>query len=375
MTKPLNKVLVIGGGFTGMSVALALNNLDIEVDLVEIDPDWRTDGAGVTVSGPSLRAIDALGLTPAFEKHGAIHKGFELRNSGGDLILGIPPMPVPGTDIVGGGGIMRPLFAKAIGEMVLLSGVNVKLGCTYESIEQTEDEAIVTLTDGTKSSYDLVIGADGVYSSVRKQYFPEAPEPKYTGQGVWRAVTPRFDIDKATQFAGRAGKIGFTPVSDTEMYLFYTQRRPDNTRIEPDTYLPRLMAILEEFDAPVIQKIKACLDESSQIIYRPLEGMMMPRPWFDNRLLLMGDAVHATTPHLASGAGMGHEDAVVLGLEVEKGGSLNDILDRYQNRRWSRCSLVVNNSLRLGEIEKKGYPYDEHAQLMALSMNALLAPI
>jgi 2-polyprenyl-6-methoxyphenol hydroxylase-like FAD-dependent oxidoreductase len=132
---------------------------------------------------------------------------------------------------------------------------------------------------------------------------------------------------------------------------------------------------LEEFDAPVIQKIKACLDESSQIIYRPLEGMMMPRPWFDNRLLLMGDAVHATTPHLASGAGMGHEDAVVLGLEVEKGGSLNDILDRYQNRRWSRCSLVVNNSLRLGEIEKKGYPYDEHAQLMALSMNALLAPI
>jgi 2-polyprenyl-6-methoxyphenol hydroxylase-like FAD-dependent oxidoreductase len=374
MESEIKKVLVIGGGFTGMSVALALNQLGVEVDLVEINPNWRTDGAGITVSGPSIRAIDALGLRGVFLEQGTMHNAFEGFNAQGHKMMEIPPLPVPRTDIVGGGGIMRPNFARAIAGIVRSRNISVRLGETFREIHDGEDQAHVIFENGTEDDYDLVIAADGVYSSVRERYFPGAPVPEYSGQGVWRAVVPRNGLQNAMQFLGRDSKAGFTPVSADHMYLYFTEKRPTKARIPDDQLLPTLRALLEEYTAPLMVQIREGLNEQSQILYRPLEQMLMPRPWYRGRILLIGDAVHATTPHLASGAGMGFEDAVVFGEEVARGGDLHSILERYQNRRWTRCAMVVNNSGRLGQIEINGGPWEEHGQIIALSMTSLLAP-
>lgn len=375
MSQTVKNVLIIGGGFSGMSTAILLRKQNIAVDLVEIDPNWRTDGAGITVSGPSLRAIKAIGALEQFRQQGAMMVGVEQYSSDGTLLTRIETPPVPGTDIVGGGGIMRPVLANILAEQTRASGTSVRLGVTFESIEQNADGVQVTFTDGTSGQYDFVVAADGVFSSVRKALFPNAPTPQYTGQGVWRAVVPRFGAETSQMFIGREGKVGFTPVSETEMYLYYTERRPTKERIAKEDLLPHLNGLLEEYTAPLLIKIREHLNEDSQILYRPLEGMLMPRPWYNGRVLLIGDCVHATTPHLASGAGMGHEDAVVLADEIAKGGTLNAILERYQNRRWERCRMIVSNSGRLGEIEMTGGAKEEHGQIMALSIAALMAPI
>ncbi|NIB43422.1 FAD-dependent oxidoreductase [Pseudomaricurvus alkylphenolicus] len=375
MSLPARRVLIIGGGFSGMSAAIQLRKLSVEVDLVEIDEDWRTDGAGITVSGPSLRAIEAIGVLPQFRQQGVVFSGVEQYTADGVLINAIPTPPVPGSSIAGGGGIMRPVLAKILADETRQSGTAVRLGVTFEKIEQTPDAAHVTFSDGTSDTYDLVIGADGVFSSVRSALFAGAPTPRYTGQGVWRAVVPRFGVESAQMFLAKDGKVGFTPVSEEEMYLYYTDRRPTKERIPQELLLPTLKSLLAEFAAPVVTKIREHLSETSQILYRPLEGMLMPLPWYDKRVLLIGDCVHATTPHLASGAGMGHEDAVVLAEEFKRGGSLEQALERYQHRRWERCRMIVANSGRLGEIESTGGSKEEHAQIMSLSMSALLAPI
>lgn len=101
----------------------------------------------------------------------------------------------------------------------------------------------------------------------------------------------------------------------------------------------------------------------------------MPQPWFKGRVVLIGDAVHATTPHLASGACIGIEDGLVLAACVGQGGPLPDALQAFQARRWERCRMVVENSLRLGEIEMTNGSKDEHAQIMRESMMALAQPI
>ncbi len=375
MTLPANKILVVGGGFTGMSVAMSLTKIGAEVDLVEIDENWRAEGAGITVSGPSLRALEALGLYDIIQEQGAFNYGLEAFSAEGHLIMKIPALPVPMSSVEGGGGIMRPVLAKAMAERTRDAGVNVKLGHSYSTLEDQGDSVDVSFSDGETGQYDLVIGADGLFSSVRKNKFPDAPTPQYTGQGVWRAVLPRFEIETATQFLGRKGKVGFTPVSDDEMYLYYTDKRPEKERVDEKDFYTILSGFLEELNAPLMLKIKEALNENCLLNYRPLEGMLMPRDWFNNRILLMGDAVHATTPHLASGAGMGFEDAVVLAAEFEKGGELQEVLSRYQNRRWERCRMIVQNSLRLGQIEFAGGPFEEHGQIMALSMSGLLAPI
>lgn len=375
MALPAENILVIGGGFSGMSAACALQKIGATVDLIELDPQWRAEGAGMTVSGPSLRAIAALGFFEKFKELGAVYSGVELRDASGGLLKKMPTPMVPQSTIEGSGGIMRPVFAKAMADMVVAAGVNARTGVTFTKITDLGSSVTVNFSDNTEKQYDLVIAADGVFSSVRKEYFPEAPSPQYTGQGAWRAVLPRFDVDTATMFLGKKGKVGFTPVSDTEMYLHYLEKREIKHRYEDSELLPRLQNLLQEFTAPVMLKIREILSTSSQILYRPLEGMLMPRPWYKGRVLLIGDCVHATTPHLASGAGMGHEDAVVFAEELALGGSLTDVMERYQNRRWERCRLIVSHSARLGEIEMAGGPPQEHAQIMGLSISALLAPV
>ena len=100
----------------------------------------------------------------------------------------------------------------------------------------------------------------------------------------------------------------------------------------------------------------------------------MPRPWFRGRVVLIGDAVHATTPHLASGACIGIEDALVLAEQLDAVQDVKTALESFQERRWDRCRMVVENSLRLGEIEIAGGDKDEHARIMHDSMIALAQP-
>jgi 2-polyprenyl-6-methoxyphenol hydroxylase-like FAD-dependent oxidoreductase len=102
---------------------------------------------------------------------------------------------------------------------------------------------------------------------------------------------------------------------------------------------------------------------------------LLPRPWYSGRVVLIGDAVHATTPHLASGACIGIEDAIVLAQGLGLGRELPLALEAFQNRRWERCRMVVENSLRMGELEVSGGDKEEQARLMQTSLMAMSAPI
>jgi 2-polyprenyl-6-methoxyphenol hydroxylase-like FAD-dependent oxidoreductase len=110
-------------------------------------------------------------------------------------------------------------------------------------------------------------------------------------------------------------------------------------------------------------------------VLRPVERLLLPRPWYRGRVVLIGDAAHATTPHLASGACIGIEDALVLAETLEQDSDIDGALDAWQERRWERCRMVVENSARLGEIEISGGDKNEHAQIMRDSMMALAQPL
>jgi 2-polyprenyl-6-methoxyphenol hydroxylase-like FAD-dependent oxidoreductase len=170
-------------------------------------------------------------------------------------------------------------------------------------------------------------------------------------------------------------KTGLNPVSRDQMYLFVTEDRADKVHIDPAGFVPMLRDLLAPFAAPLMQAVRAQLDADAQITYRPLEALLLPQPWFSGRVVLIGDAVHATTPHMASGACIGIEDALVLAEEVGKGGTVEQALSAFQQRRWERCRMVVENSARLGEIEIAGGDKAEHARIMRETMAMLASPI
>lgn len=375
MKAPSYNVLIIGGGFSGMAAAIQLRKANVAVDLVELDKDWRSYGAGITISGPSLRALGELGVLDSIVELGWCADGCDMHTADGTFISQLPTPRIAGEQIPGGGAIMRPVLAKVLAKATLDSGTQVRLGCTFTEIEQNGGKVQVSFTDHTRGEYDLVIGADGVFSKVRQTLFPTAPKPFYTGQGVWRAVVPRGEVPRSSMFLGKQNKAGVNPVSKDEMYLFLNDIRPQLTHVEDDQAVPMLRQLLEEFTAPLLKDAIASLGTNSKVIYRPLEGMLMPLPWAAGNVLLIGDAVHATTPHLASGAGIGIEDGIVIAQELAKAGNVADALASFQSRRWERCRLVVESSMRLGEIEMSGGSKEEHGQVMREAMKTLLQPV
>jgi 2-polyprenyl-6-methoxyphenol hydroxylase-like FAD-dependent oxidoreductase len=359
-----------------MAAAIELRKQDIAVDLVEIDPGWRSYGAGISLGGATLRAFQRLGILDAFLEHGAASDGVEVCIPTGQKVAELPTPRLAGPEVPGNGGIMRPVLARILAEATSAAGVNVRLGCTFTSIEQDGEGVDVAFSDGSRGRYDLVIGADGLYSKVRETLFPDAPKPRYSGQGVWRAVLPRMEDVKGTMmWLGPRVKTGLNPVSRDQMYLFVTEDRPDNEFIDPSVFLDRLKDLLARFPAPLMQAVAGQLDENSQVIYRPLENLLVPAPWYRGRVVLIGDTVHATTPHMASGACIGIEDAVVLAEELGKTESVDAALSAFQARRWERCRMVVENSGRLGEIEIAGGDKEEHARIMRETLMALAQPI
>lgn len=371
------KILIIGGGFSGMSAAIALRRGGHAVELVEIDPGWRSYGAGISLGGATLRAFRTLGILDEFLQHGHAADGVDIHLPTGQKIATLPTPRVAGPEVPGGGAVMRPVLARILAEATRASGAQVHLGCTFESIAQDAEGADVAFSDGRKGRYDLVIGADGLYSKVREAVFPDAPAPRYVGQAVWRAVLPRpAEIHTATMWVGPRIKAGVNPVSKEEMYLFVTEDREINERIDPAQFATMLRGLLAGFPAPVVQRMREQLSaENARIVYRPLEGLLMPRPWHQGRVQLIGDAVHATTPHLASGACIGIEDALVLAEELQRHGEVAAACDAFEARRWERCRMVVENSGRLCEIEIHGGDKNEHQRIMRESLMALAQPI
>jgi 2-polyprenyl-6-methoxyphenol hydroxylase-like FAD-dependent oxidoreductase len=182
-------------------------------------------------------------------------------------------------------------------------------------------------------------------------------------------------VETAIMWLGHKVKVGINPVSKTQSYIFITEDRPTKQRVAEAELLPVMKALMEPFSDPIVQNLHAQLNEGSSIVYRPLEGMLLRGPWHLGRVVLIGDAVHATTPHLASGACIGIEDALVLAEELDRAGDLAKALEAFQNRRYERCRMVVENSLRLGEIEIHDGDKAEHAGIMRDSMIALAQPI
>lgn len=376
MPHATQRVLIIGGGFSGMSAAIELRKSGIDVDLVEIDPGWRSYGAGISLGGATLRAFARLGILDAFLTHGNAADGVDICLPHGPKVASLPTPCLAGPDVPGGGGIMRPVLARILAEATRALGTDVRLGCTFTAIEQDADGVDVSFTDGQRRRYDLVVGADGLYSKVREAVFPGAPKPRYSGQAVWRAVLPTPpEITTATMWMGPRIKPGVNLVSKTEMYLFVTEPRPTNEHVDPATFATHLRALLADFSAPTLQAIRDQIGPDSQIVFRPLEGLLMPRPWSSGRVVLIGDTVHATTPHLASGACIGIEDAIVLAEELSRGGEIGGALQAFQDRRWERCRMVVENSFRLGQIEIENGDKDEHTRIMRESLMALAQPI
>lgn len=368
------KTLVVGGGVGGMATAIAFAQRGVVVDLVDIDPHWKVLGAGITITGPTLRAFKALDLLDEVSAVAAFSKKIGLYTQAGDLIAehAMPPLAA---DLPAAGGILRPALHKIMSSRTTALGTNVRLGVTVRSFTQDADGVDVIFTDGSEGRFDLVVGADGAFSAIRGMLFPDAPRPQFTGQGCWRVLADRPEwLDSGRMYYGPDRKAGVTPCSADKMYMFCNSTMPGNPRIDDAEGIEMLRELLAGFGG-VIATVRDELGPDSAFNYRPLEAMLLPRPWALYRVGLIGDAAHATTPHLASGAGLAVEDGLVLAQEMLAADSVAAGWQAFEERRWERGRLVVETSVQLGQMEIDRAPSEDQTRVFGAAVAALAEPI
>ncbi|MCF5110036.1 NAD(P)-binding protein [Pseudomonas gessardii] len=380
MTKlAIRKVLIVGGGIGGLTAAIALRRKGIEADVIERDPNWSVYGVGIIQPSNVLRALHEIGLGDACIQNGRGFQGWRFCDAQGNLLGEAGSHNVLGPDYPPVNGIRRPALHKILTETTLGQGTLVRLGVTLSSWVEDLEGVDAIFSDGTEGRYDLIIGADGAYSKLRQQIFGDMSKPSFTGQGVWRHNFERpRDLDWGMLFFGGKSKAGLVPISETLMYLFVATPEPGNPKHPTDQLHTLLKERLAEYGG-IVKQLSEQIVDANDVVYRPMEVVMLPEPWHKGRVVLIGDAAHSSTPHLAEGAGMAIEDSVLLAEVLATNGQNVELaLTMFEQRRAPRAKLVYDVSVRLGEWEMaqwNGQPHGDVGALMNSTYTTLMQPI
>jgi 2-polyprenyl-6-methoxyphenol hydroxylase-like FAD-dependent oxidoreductase len=373
----VQRVLIVGGGIAGLSAAIGLRKAGISVDIVEIKKEWTVYHVGIIVLSNFIRAMVALGIADRCVAIGFPYEGLRFYDAQGNLLGDVPGTKLAGPSYPACLGMARPAPHNVLSETAMEAGARVRLGLNVSKFIQSEDKVTVKFTDGTAGDYDLAVGADGVHSQIRSMVFGDQLKPKLTGQGVWRYGVPRpKDLDWCILYDGKKrGKAGVVPLTRDTAYLFRVLAEPRNSRFPDDKLHELLRERLRGFGGVIATIRDNYITDPTKAVYRPLEAFLMPPPWYRGRVLLIGDAAHATTPHLGQGAAQAVEGAVVLAELLAKDAPVRELLDAFMKRRYERNKFVVESSVQIGEWEQHPTPDADFIGLTAKSGEVTAQPL
>lgn len=374
----LKNALIVGAGIAGTILAGELARQGVQVDVVESEPEPLFRGIGIVLLPPTFRAIHQLGLADECVERGLPQYRFSTCAADGTVLDTSPlrslvPPPYPPSV-----GISRPVFGEILRRRATDAGAEVLFGVTLESITDRPEGVEVVLTDGSWRSYEIVVGADGLRSMTRSMVFTEQPPPAYIGQCGWRVLVGERpeEVDGQMLFLGQTTRAGFNPILPDDMYIYLLHQTDDpRPQLAPEQSYALLMQLLEEYGG-LMGEMRRRLTPENASHYGPLYTSFISGAWYRGHVMLIGDAAHATPPHLASGAGIAIEDAIVLARCLREQEQVASAFELFMRQRYERCRMVIDNSRTLSRWDlEPGAPGMRVATLVAETFQALSEPV
>ena len=341
----IRRVLVVGGGVGGLTAATAFAQRGAEVVLIERRPAFDVPGVGLgqpanALRINALRIYDALGVLEPILATGFVYDHMCIFDSNRELIARhkflLGDDRVPAVCALSRLELHNILLAAA-----QRAGVEVRLGTMVQEMCDEGERVVAEFSDSRAESFDLIAGFDGIRSATRAYLVGTAFVPRPSGYGAWRLQVPRPDYVQAIEFLqGIGSKAGAMPLSNDLMYLFHIRPEAPDVVFAREDY-PRLLRERLAQYGSYVAEISASLDASSDIVYSPIEPMLLPWPWFRGRVVIGGDAAHVFPPHLTQGAAIAAEDGYVLAAEaLADDMPLEHRLMRYSQKRYARSAFV-----------------------------------
>jgi salicylate hydroxylase len=367
------KVLIAGAGLGGLAAALAMLRRSIDVEIYEQASELKEVGAGVQISANGTGVLFALGLEESVRKWGvhAVDKEIRLWNTGRSWSLFSTLRPASGGERYRYPMFMlhrRDLHGMLADAVRRLKPDAIRLDHRCTGFDQASGRVRLRFENGGEVTGDVLIGADGLHSVVRKQLFGAAT-PHFTGQVAWRGMVPIERLPAAqrrlvgTNWVGPKAHVTCYPVHRGEFFNFVGQVDRTDWQVESWTTEGSKEECLADFVGwhPHVQSmIENCgrLFKWGLFLREPL-----PR-WTEGRVTLLGDACHAMLPYLGQGANMAIEDGYVLARCLENRSDHPEaVLQRYETARRERTTQVVNGSAEMtGKFHNEALADAERAE-------------
>jgi 2-polyprenyl-6-methoxyphenol hydroxylase-like FAD-dependent oxidoreductase len=348
----VQRVLVVGAGMAGTATATFLAAEGVEVDLVDARPEVGTHGSGITLQGNALRVLRDLGVWEQVLEHGYAFDTLGLRapNPAGTLVAELDEIKTGGPDLPATMGMPRPELAQVMLARAEDAGARLRPGTAVTGLAQDDDGVHVTFDDGSTGRYDLVVGADGIRSTVRRAIGVEA-EPRSTGMGIWRVFTGRPASVTRTDlvYGGPCYIAGYCPTGEDSIYAYLVEDAQDRSDLSPEEALEVVRGLAAAYHGPW-DDVRELITDPSRINYTWFETHLVEGDWHRGRVVLVGDAAHACPPTLAQGGAQALEDAAVLSELLLAHDALDDDLwKQFTDRRLDRARAVVEASNQLGQ--------------------------
>jgi 2-polyprenyl-6-methoxyphenol hydroxylase-like FAD-dependent oxidoreductase len=337
--------LVVGGGIGGLSLARELALRKLPVTVLEKAPKSVPVGAGIIMNPNAMRVLERNGLAQALREQSWPYLRRETCDRRGRVLAVRDYAPLYDAGKLARGALVH----RAHLHDVLFAGVpkgTVHFSSSVRKINLSAEKVQVTTENGQAFEADILVGADGIRSIVRRELFGELA-PTYMGYRSHRMVLDNnAGVDCFTELQGQGQRIGLVPTSPGRIYIwttFNSPREPAPVLAGADAF----RAMFAQFTDPRVVKLFSQIRSPEEIITTAVEELSLER-WGEGRAVLLGDAVHAMTPNIGQGAGMAMEDAAVLADELSKGGDVETSLKSYAARRRPRVETIVRVSREVG---------------------------
>lgn len=343
MTGP-RSALIVGAGIGGLAAGVALRRAGWKVRIHERAASPRELGFALLLAPNAMRALEELGLADAVRAAGSPATRFEVRHADGRLIRRFKVQP--------GGRLVVALRIVLHGALLgAVARDDLVLGSEAAHVAARADEAILTLKDGGTERADVLIGADGVGSVVRRALHPYEPEPWPSGftalRGVARGVGHHLGDVAAIGYLGDGIEAAAARAGDDSVYWYLSLLAPD-VASGPAGPRPVLDRATAGFDPRFRAIVSATGDSDMRLDELRLRAPL--RTWGADRITLLGDAAHPVLPHTAQGAAQALEDAVALGIALSRHDRPGDALREYERVRIPRTTRLIRMGPRIAHM-------------------------
>jgi 2-polyprenyl-6-methoxyphenol hydroxylase-like FAD-dependent oxidoreductase len=321
------KIVIVGGGIGGLSLAHELALRGIRTTVLERAPQLNPIGAGIIMNPNAMRVLEKNGLADEVRRDSWPYLTRETRDASGRLLATRD---------------YRPLYdAGKLAQGALVHRAHL-LDVLYRSLPPGTVTFGSSLKNAQSLHADLVVGADGIHSQVRRDLFGDF-KTRYMGYRSHRLVMDNVaEVRCFTEYLGRGQRIGLVPISEKRLYVWTTFNSPRDTPSPLD-----FQSFFRQFTHEPLRRMFAALPPPQSIITTEIEELWVEN-WHNDKGVLLGDAAHAMTPNIGQGAGMAMEDARALAEELASGAFIERALANYVRRRKPRVETVVRISRDVG---------------------------